>query len=211
MSNVIGLKDFVGMDNSDCPNCWLCQKAVSTRALFCHHCGTVQPVRDIDCYARLGLERRFDVDLAHMERQYAALTRTLDPTRFLIRGLGERGHAAKQMEALTDAYETLRDPLRRCRYWLQLNTSGDDARTDRAVPNAGRLRQDMDDAAAACDCDRVAQQAGQMMQECLLGLMQALRAENWDHAWDNLAEIDYIESVLGDIRTRRTDITTSVK
>ncbi|MBV8061274.1 MAG: hypothetical protein JO253_07090, partial [Alphaproteobacteria bacterium] len=52
MSNVIGLNEFAGLANSAL-TCWLCQKPASTRAIFCHHCGTVQPVRDIDHFARL--------------------------------------------------------------------------------------------------------------------------------------------------------------
>ena len=112
--NVVGLNEFAGLQNGDL-HCWLCQKPVSTRALFCHHCGSVQPVRAIDHFARLGLERRVDVDLELLDRQYASFCRTLDPQRFLIRGMGERNHAAKQMEALNEAYDTLRDPLKRGR------------------------------------------------------------------------------------------------
>jgi len=120
MTNVVGMNEFVGLAGGE-TYCWLCQKPMSTRALFCHACGAIQPVRAIDHFARLGLECRLDVDAEILERQYATLSAMLSPERFLIRGLGERGHAAKQLEALNEAYETLRVPLRRGRYWLQLN------------------------------------------------------------------------------------------
>jgi len=120
MSNVVGMNEFVGMASGD-TYCWLCQKPVSTRALFCHICGTIQPVRDIDHFARMGIERKLDIDMEQLERQYATLCRSLAPERFMIRGVGERGHAAKQLEAITEAYEALREPLRRGRYWLKLN------------------------------------------------------------------------------------------
>src|SRR5215467_1679812 len=102
--NVIGFSDFAATAHSDLC-CWLCQKAVSARALFCHHCGTIQPVRAIDHFARLGVERRIDIDVEQLDHQYAALSRTLDPQRFMIRGIGERGHASKQLDALNEAYE----------------------------------------------------------------------------------------------------------
>ncbi len=153
MSNVIGMNEFAAMPNGN-TNCWLCQKAASTRALFCHHCGTVQPVRDIDHFSRLGVERRIDVDVEHLDRQYAALSRTLDPQRFLIRGLGERGYASKQLEALTAAYETLREPLKRGRYWLSLHES-EAQKAVEANPMVQELRGELDKAAEPAACDRV--------------------------------------------------------
>src|SRR5580704_6833842 len=142
MFNVVGMNEFFGMANSSL-HCWLCQKPVSSRALFCHHCGTIQPVRDIDHFARLGLERRLDLDFEQLEHQYAALARTLDPQRFLIRGVGERGHAAKQLDALQEAYETLREPLKRGRYWLTLHEKEFKSAAD-THPFVRELRQELE-------------------------------------------------------------------
>lgn len=205
MSNVIGMNEFTGAGKGGL-HCWLCQKNVSVRALFCHHCGTIQPVRDIDHFARLGLERRIDVDLDLLEHQYSALSRTLDPQRFIIRGMGERGHASKQLEALNEAYETLREPLRRSRYWLGLNEK-EFKEASSANPMVTELRHDLETAADPAQCDRVAQKAGQAMQEGIMGLMQALRGENWSQANTVLIELDGLEAILGDVRNRRAELT----
>ncbi|MDX2028003.1 MAG: molecular chaperone DnaJ [Alphaproteobacteria bacterium] len=205
MSNVIGFNEFAPVGNGG-PHCWLCQKAVSMRALFCHHCGTIQPVRDIDHFARLGLERRIDVDIEHLEQQYAALSRTLDPQRFMIRGIGERGHAAKQMEVLDAAYETLRDTLSRSRYWLALHEKEFKQAVD-VNPVVASLRHELDSAADTSQCDRVAQRAGQAMEQGIMGLMQALRGQNWQQANTTLVELDGLEVILGDVRTRRAELT----
>jgi len=205
MSNVIGMNEFAGTANSGL-HCWLCQKAVSARALFCHNCGTIQPLRDIDHFARLGLERRIDINNELLEHQYSALSRTLDPQRFMIRGIGERGHAAKQLEALNEAYEVLREPLRRGRYWLALH----EREFKKAVevnPLVKELRRDLDKAAEASQCDRIAQKAGQALENGIMGLMQALRGEKWQEANAVLVELDGLESILGDVRTRRTKLT----
>ncbi len=204
MFNVVGLNEFVGTANSEL-HCWLCQKPVSTRALFCHHCGTIQPVRDIDHFARLGLERRIDIDMELLERQYAALGRTLDPQRFIIRGMGERSHAAKQLESLNEAYDVLREPLRRGRYWLTLHEKEFDE-ASAANPVVTELRHELEKAAEPCHCDRVAQKAGQALQEGIMGLMQALRGQNWQQANATLVELDGLESILGDVRSRRTQL-----
>jgi molecular chaperone HscB len=184
-------------------HCWLCQKNVSIRALFCHHCGTIQPVRDIDHFARLGLERRIDIDADHLERQYEALCRTLDPSRFMIRGMGERGHAAKQLEALTEAYDVLREPLRRGRYWLNLHqTEQEQAVADH--PMVRELQREIEITVDPQQFDRIAARACQAMEDGIIGLMQALRGQNWQQASTTLLQLDGLEGVLNYIRNRRT-------
>lgn len=205
MSNVVGMNEFVGMANGD-SYCWLCQKPVSTRALFCHLCGTIQPVRDIDHFSRLGLERRLDVDAEMLERQYATLSHTLAPERFLIRGIGERGHAAKQLDALKEAYETLHEPLRRGRYWLQLNEK--EFREEVATnPLVNELRRELTNAADPSHCDRVAQKAGQALEQGVMILMQALRGGDWQQANSTLIQIDGVETILDEVRIRREGLT----
>ncbi|MFA4993685.1 MAG: hypothetical protein WC521_00030 [Bdellovibrionales bacterium] len=201
MSNVVGMNEFVGMVNGD-TYCWLCQKPVSIRALFCHNCGTIQPVRDMDHFARLGLERRLDVDSEVLDRQYAKLSQTLSPEHFLIRGAGERGHATKQLEALKVAYETLREPLRRGRYWLRLNGKEfkDEVDSNSLVKD---LYRELTDATDPSHCDRVAQKAGQALEQGVMLLMQALRGENWQQANLTLIQIEGVESILNEVRSRR--------
>lgn len=204
MFNVVGLNEFAGLANGTL-HCWLCQKSVSSRALFCHHCGTIQPVRDIDHFARLGLERRVDIDMDLLEHQYAALSRTLDPQRFIIRGMGERGHAAKQLESLSEAYEVLREPLRRGRYWMVVNEKEFKKATE-TQPFINELRQELEKAAEPCHCDRVAQRAGHAMEQGIMGLMQALRGQKWEEANQALVELDGLEAILGDVRSRRVKL-----
>ena len=204
MSNVVGMNEFVGMANGE-TYCWLCQKPVSTRALFCHLCGTVQPVRDIDHFARLGLERSLDVDGEVLERQYKAFSKSLDPERFLIRGLGERGHAAKQLEALNEAYETLRKPLSRGRYWLRLQGKETVSEQDPS-PLMADLRQELQEAQGPCPCDRVAQKAGQVLEQGVVLLMKALREEDWDQANAILLSLDGIDGFCAEVRARRKEL-----
>lgn len=202
MTNIIEFNEFSPSSGSAEFYCWLCQKAASPRALFCHHCGTIQPARELDHFARLGLERRVDVDPGLLDRQYAALRRTLDPGRFAVRGMGERGHAARQLQALDEAYETLRDPLRRGRYWLTLHQQEFEAAVA-AHPLVAELAEDLESADDPALCDRVAQRAGQAMEESILGFLQALRQQDWEQATQVLAELDGLETILGAVRERR--------
>jgi molecular chaperone HscB len=207
MSNII---EFIATHDAaqDGIHCWLCQKPVSVRALFCHQCGTIQPVRQLDHFTRLGLERRIDVDSEALDKQYTALKRTLDPGRFSIRGAGEKGHASKHLEAIEEAYATLRDPLRRGRYWLVLHEQATDTAnsSNRLVAD---LRQEIETASEAGQCDRVAQRAGQALEEGILSLMQALRSQKWRQAGAMLAELDGLEEIMNSVRERRGQLTSS--
>jgi molecular chaperone HscB len=205
--NVIEFNEFSLPANNDCHQtcCWLCQKGTSLRALFCHNCGTIQPVRQLDHFTRLGLERRIDIDSELLERQYASLKRTLSPERFAIRGLGERGHAARQLEAIEEAYHTLREPLRRGRYWLALHEM-EVAEAEHNNPMVGELKQELDSAVMPVQCDRIAHRAGQAMEQGVVSLMQALRTQKWQLANAILLEVDGLESILSEVRNRRTTL-----
>ncbi|TWB42679.1 hypothetical protein [Nitrospirillum pindoramense] len=101
-------------------DCWACGKPVSGRALFCHNCGAIQPPADLDAFARLNLERRFDVERAVLDRQRAGFTRILAPERLKTRGPQERALADRHRQAVEQAYAILRDPAARARYLLDL-------------------------------------------------------------------------------------------
>lgn len=204
MDNII---DFSGFVVTPSPvvaeaHCWLCQKGNSLRAFFCQHCGTIQPVRPIDHFARLGLERRIDIDFELLDRQYTNLQRSFSPDRFAIRGLGERNHAAAQLAALEEAYVTLRDPLRRSRYWLTLHEKPITG-AENQNPLLMELRRELQDAVLPAQCDRIAQKSGQAMEQGVVGLMQALRAQNWQLANALLCEVDGLEAMMAESRDKR--------
>lgn len=208
--NVVEFNEFSISDSQESgqTSCWLCQKGTSLRALFCQHCGTIQPAQPLDHFTRLGLERRIDIDSELLERQYSGYKRTLSPERFAIRGMGERGHAAAQLKAIEEAYESLREPLRRGRYWLALHEKEVDE-AESANPMVSELRHELDEAGAAMQCDRIAQKAGNAMEQGVVGLMHALRSKKWQLANAILMEVDGLETILSDVRDRRTSITTN--
>ena len=102
--------------------CWSCFGSVSVRAWFCHHCGNVQTPRLLDHFSRLNLPVGFDLSLPALERQYNGLRRRLQPDRFTGKSGKEQQIAARHVLALTQAYEVLRQPLRRAEYLLWLRS-----------------------------------------------------------------------------------------
>ncbi len=95
--------------------CWSCGIATAATSPFCA-CGAVQPPGQRDHFARLGLARGFDIDVAGLDRRYFDLQRQLHPDRFARKAPREKAISQQQAAALNEAYETLKNPLRRARY-----------------------------------------------------------------------------------------------
>ena len=101
--------------------CWKCEAAVG-KALVCAECGAPQPAGPgADLFAVLGLARRLTVDPGGLEERYHAAARAVHPDRYQTAGARERELSLVASAAVNRAYRTLRDPVARGRYWLELH------------------------------------------------------------------------------------------
>lgn len=66
-----------------------------------------------DPFAALGAERRFDLDLAGLEKRHRELSRALHPDRYAQAGASERRAALEKAAAVNEAWRVVRDPIRR--------------------------------------------------------------------------------------------------
>lgn len=180
--------------------CWMCRRAVSARALFCHGCGAVQPVRDLDPFTRLGLERRFDIDLAQLNRQYVGFRRAMTPERFANRGAREKTYAKAQTEAFAAAYEALKDPVRRARHLLGLTGAG---AGEPGGGGFGELAAEFDRAGDATVIDRLANKATHEREAALHRLAGAFRLGQLDQAAVEVARVEALDRLLDAARERR--------
>ncbi len=88
--------------------------------LICPECGA--PIAaELDCFAALGLPRRLTIDLKLLEHAYHELGRRLHPDRFASSPEPMRAASLQATALLTRSYRTLRDPVSRGLYWLELN------------------------------------------------------------------------------------------
>ncbi len=67
----------------------------------------------MDAFDTLGLEPRFDLDLAEVEARHLALSATLHPDRFAAAGPSERRMSLGKAIEVNDAWRVLRCPVRR--------------------------------------------------------------------------------------------------
>jgi molecular chaperone HscB len=100
--------------------CWQCRGAL-TAPLVCARCEAVQPLSpETDLFAVLGLPRHPAVDVAELERRYHEASRAVHPDRFQTAHERARALSLAASAAVNRAYRTLRDPVSRGRYWLEL-------------------------------------------------------------------------------------------
>jgi molecular chaperone HscB len=75
----------------------------------------------LDLFAALGLPRELTLDPAELEQTYHDLGRRVHPDRFAGSAASLRDVSLRSTALLTRAYRTLRDPVSRGLYWLELN------------------------------------------------------------------------------------------
>lgn len=184
--------------------CWVCQTSLSGRAAFCHDCGTIQPSRGLDHFARLGLERRFDVERDVLDGRYTALVRIFKAERLSSKGPRQKQLASDQLSAVEEAYAELRCPVRRATYMLSL--LGEAAVEDVADTGAAELRTELTTAADAAAIDRVAFKASHGVELAIRELSAAFRQQSYADVAIILARLAQLEDIAASARARRSAI-----
>lgn len=119
-----------GSTAASCPAC----NAPLASPVACSSCGKLLPVpMGTDHFALLGLPRHYPLDLQKLERAYLKSSRLVHPDFFGGSSKEEQAQAMRHSALLNDAYQTLRDPVRRGEYLLRL-LGGKTAAADRHTP-----------------------------------------------------------------------------
>ena len=110
--------------------CWHCQSEVHGE-YFCVQCVKVQPVsKELDYFTCLGLPRRLNIDPEALEAKFYELSRVFHPDFFQNKSDSEQAISLGNSALLNTAYRTLKDPIRRAEYLIQLEAgSAKDIRT----------------------------------------------------------------------------------
>jgi molecular chaperone HscB len=75
----------------------------------------------MDPFSTLGITRRYDVDLAALEKTHRELSRALHPDRYVGASASERRSALAKAVDVNEAWRILRDPIRRAEALLTLS------------------------------------------------------------------------------------------
>ncbi|MBI3453551.1 MAG: Fe-S protein assembly co-chaperone HscB [Rhodospirillales bacterium] len=189
--------------------CWSCNGPIAADALFCNTCWAVQPPRPMDHFARLGLDIRFAIDTAELDRRYFARQRQLHPDRFATRTPRERAISQNQAVCLNEAYEALKDPLSRATYLLKLrgiDTNPDGCNTIKD-PTLLMEQMELREGLAAADTREAATQmlreAEAHVNQSLAHIGGAFAAGDLDTAGRETTRLKYLVKLVDEARTRR--------
>ena len=100
----------------ECPSCGRRQEP----RLLCADCGSPLSA-ELDCFAALDIPQKLAIELPSLERVYHELSRKVHPDRFASSAAGVRDASLRATALLTRSYRTLRDPVARGLYWLELH------------------------------------------------------------------------------------------
>ena len=204
--------------------CWRCQDE-HTPQVFCPACEALQPLPpDIDYFTVFGLARDPVLDEQALANTYYDLSRQLHPDLHQT-GTAEEQEASLQNTAvLNRAYRTLRNPVQRGQYWLELNGEQLGKENNKVPPDLALLVFEVQEQLAAV---REAQSAGtddalaglkseltqvrDDLDERMQGLQQKLAANfsKWrqaDDASDLLSGLKRVLSEMAYLRTLTRDV-----
>ncbi len=207
--------------DGDMHSCWLCRRPISAKVLRCASCGALQPLHETNYFALLGLEQKYDLDVEILERHFASARRTLDPERVAIK-MPKAGELARHyIDLMGTAFETLKNPVTRARYLLEL--FDDEARAQGDPPGLAvdptaanhncpapeeldELSRAVRDADDASGLDRLGARAVGGIAGCIHSLSAAFRAGRIGEARLALAHLERLEHLSAEIRRRRQDL-----
>ncbi len=201
----------------ECPSCGRRQQPL----LICADCGSPLAA-PLDCFAALGIPRKLTIDLDALERRYHELSRMIHPDRFASSAAPVRDASLRATATLTRSYRTIRDPVARGLYWLELNGEKLAENNKRVPPELAELvfevqeqLAEMHDAPADSDAARglaaqVVQRRGQLQVTMDASLAELERNfVKWDQRPDEkmltldlkaiLSSIAYIRTLIRDV------------
>jgi molecular chaperone HscB len=192
--------------------CWSCKGPVATRALFCSVCGAVQGPGAIDHYTRLGMSPTFDIDLDELQRQYFGFQRRLHPDRFAAKSGKEKALSQSQATALNEAYETLKDPLKRSAYLLTLRGHPVDLTACGTINDRELLMEQMEKREALAEATTSEQVARLAMSNeseviaCQCHLSAAFNAGNLEEAGHLTIRLKYLVKLAEEARAKKSRV-----
>lgn len=176
-----------------------------------------------DYFAVFGLPRKLAIDLSLLEQKFLQLSWKLHPDNFVNASESERELSLKKSSELNDAYRTLRDPLARVEYLLEIQGERKEGEKKQQAPpelleevfelneSLDELREAKESGANLIELKGRLESAEDNFQEKLQEVDTQLQsvAKEWDAALDTNTEAaarNKIFARLNDLLNRRSYI-----
>jgi len=161
-----------------------------------------------DDFELFGLERRFAQDRAALDARWKELQREAHPDKFAAQGAAAQRIAMQWSVRINEAYQRLKDPLKRAGYLCELQGVPVNAENNTAMPGAFLMqqmqwREELDEAATVGDLQRIHLEVQQAWQEVLQNLQQLIDVRQaYPEAVAQVRALMFIERFASDVNHR---------
>ena len=161
-----------------------------------------------DDFELFGLVQQFAQDRAAIDARWKELQREVHPDKFAAQGAAAQRIAMQWSVRINEAYQRLKDPLKRAAYLCELNGAPVNAENNTAMPPEFLMqqmewREGLDEASSLTEVGQISASVKQGRQDTLLKCEQLLdRDYNFPGAVGQVRALMFIERFAHDVDMR---------
>lgn len=161
-----------------------------------------------DDFELFGLARRFAQDRAVLDTRWKDLQREAHPDKFAAQGGAAQRVAMQWSVRINEAYQRLKDPLKRAAYLCELHGVSVNAENNTAMPAAFLMqqmqwREELDEATGIDDLEKIRLQVKQAGREVLQNLERLIDVQAaFNEAVGQVRAMMFIERFERDVDSR---------
>ena len=161
-----------------------------------------------DDFKLFGLVQKFSQDRTAIDTQWKALQREAHPDKFAAQGASAQRVAMQWSVRINEAYQRLKDPLKRAAYLCELNGAPTNAENNTAMPAEFLVqqiewREALDEAKTFESMHKIALCALEYGREQLLKIEQAIDTDvNFELATHHIRALMFIERFASEVESR---------
>jgi len=162
-----------------------------------------------------GLVPQFAQDRAAIDTRWKDLQREAHPDKFAAQGASAQRVAMQWSVRINEAYQRLKDPLKRAAYLCELHAAPVNAENNTAMPTAFLMqqmewREALDEARSAADLDDLGAQVTAARREALQQCGQLLDVQqDYKLAVQQVRALMFIERFANDVEARLDQMDTA--
>lgn len=161
-----------------------------------------------DDFKLFGIEQRFAQDKAVLDARWKDLQREAHPDKFAAQGAAAQRIAMQWSVRINEAYQRLKDPLKRASYLCELQGVPVNAENNTAMPGAFLMqqmewREALDAAKGAEDLEKISRQCRQAVRDVLQKIEQLIDVQQaFAEAVAQVRAMMFIEKFSEDVNKR---------
>ena len=163
---------------------------------------------DANDFELFGVPQRFAQDRAELDARWRSLQAEVHPDRFAAEGASAQRVAVQWAVRVNEAYQRLKDPLRRAAYLCELAGQRIDAENNSAMPAAFLMqqmewREALDEAHGVDEVEALAEQVAAHRRDALARLQDALDGQrDAASAAQQVRALMFVERFAQDVDSR---------